>query len=121
MVICVHVACDGEAHGRGLCKRHYGQLLYRASREPRSTVLTLVERCQAGLNQDCVDCGARPLFGGRRCHDCFLLRRDARRGPDEHRFYGEPATVRSYQRGCRCADCRKASAESQSKYRKARR
>lgn len=118
---CKHVDCDEQGHTRGLCGRHYDRLRYAANRPQRGEPLSLLERCRAGLNQDCVDCGAAPLFGGKRCGDCFLLRVDARRGWEEHQFYGEAATVATYARGCRCGDCRRASADQQAIYRRARR
>jgi len=107
------VKCDSRATARGLCNRHYLQAkkhnfdgVHRA--EP--TVRTKVEEwARAGENPACVDCGDLPLFGGMRCLDCFQSRCDRRKESEPHQ-YAEPPSYGCYVKGCRCRECRAASA-----------
>ena len=62
---------------------------------------------QIGKNPACVDCDDVPLFGGMRCLTCFQSRVRANRG--EH-VAPNPPSAAGYSNGCRCRDCRAASA-----------
>lgn len=101
---CAHMMCDNAARKRGLCSTHYSRMHYART----GPVTTLDELCQAGLNRACVDCGAVPFGGGRRCLTCFQDRADRNRG--EH-VANEPPSATSYSQGCRCRECKLASAE----------
>ena len=101
---CVHMMCDRTAKKRGLCLTHYSRMHYART----GPMTTLDELCQAGLNRACVDCDSVPFGGGRRCLECFQARAIANRGDHVH---SEPPSQAGYSLGCRCRDCKAASAE----------
>ena len=76
--------------------------------------MNVTRLAQQGTNTRCVDCQARPLFGGMRCLDCFHVRVKDKQGTH---VSDQPPSYSSYQGGCRCRECRRASAD----YSKARR
>ena len=81
--------------------------MWQAERSP-------VGLARIGRNSRCVDCSAAPLFGGLRCLRHFQLRVLQNRG--EH-ITAERPSVGSYQAGCRCRDCRAASASARKQLR----
>lgn len=109
--LCVHVNCGRQRYIGQLCTRHHREL-------DEWTPPTPVDLARLGRNESCVQCGSPPLFGGLRCHDCFLSRVEAKRGSSDHAFPDKPATVGTYIAGCRCWECRKASAESRKRQRR---
>ena len=79
--------------------------------------MSAVELAREGLNRSCVDCSDVPLFGGMRCYPCFYRKVVERRG--EHEADGPPGYA-TYVAGCRCRDCKAASAAYTRKRRNAR-
>lgn len=75
--------------------------------EPWQAERTPKKLAALGKNPRCVDCEVKPLFGGLRCLPCFQLR--CRQNAGDHLF-GEPASLATYKRGCRCRACRAESA-----------
>jgi hypothetical protein len=81
-MMCGEPGCVRASRARGLCEMHYTRLkrkgldkLHRAA--PR--LPSILERlAQEGRNEQCVNCGGEPLFGGMRCLDCFRLRCEQR-------------------------------------------
>ena len=107
---CVNLLCDEPAKTRGLCVVHYRRLQYGR----KGPVTTLDELCRAGLNRACVDCGDVPLFGGKRCGECFLERVDERRGVHT----ADSPVGAGYGQGCRCRPCMDGAAQYQRERRK---
>ena len=71
-------------------------------------MIDVKERARLGVNQFCVDCARTPFGGGMRCLECFQLRVRVRAG--EHEAAERPSYA-TYAMGCRCRDCKRASAE----------
>ncbi|HEY7823345.1 MAG TPA: hypothetical protein VIG24_10945 [Acidimicrobiia bacterium] len=101
---CVNLMCDERQAQDGLCAAHWMRL---ANSRDGEMVTTLKERCQAGVNTACVDCGSSPFGGGMRCLSCFQSL--ARQRAGEHTI-AEPPSYGTYTMGCRCRDCKRASA-----------
>jgi hypothetical protein len=108
------VKCERPAAARLLCSSHYKQEFRAGRLEPTGRVKPkkaegLQLLVQQGLNRSCVDCGDRPFGGGMRCLDCFNVRCQSKADSVPHQF-PDPATYGTYVKGCRCRDCRAASA-----------
>jgi len=108
---CVHVDCEKQRQDGQLCRRHYRQLA-------DWTPTPVEELARLGRNVACVDCGDRPLFGGMRCHECFLTRVERRRKTSDHLFPDRASTPSTYSAGCRCWDCRKVANANRTMYRR---
>lgn len=113
MAECAHMMCDQKSKAKGLCAVHYGRMHYASS----AIKTPLDELCNAGLNRECVQCGLEPFGGGMRCLACFQKRAMTNRG--DH-VADVPPSNSTYSAGCRCRDCKLASAEYQRQRRRAK-